>query len=294
MNRCLTRIAFAACLGVLGTLGIAGSAQADTVKIGSALQLPSDGGVCTNCLSLQQAQVGGNSPLPLTSPVDGTVTEWAVRTGDPGALYTLRILRPAGTNTYLGAGTAVAPSAVPGGTTDSVINYPASLAIKNGDSIGVFVGGAATGLPQAFTNGVPANVIANNFSGAPADGTTAAFIPDQQHELLLQATIQYTPASSSPSASSPCAGKTPTIVGTPGNDALAGTPQADVITGLGGKDTLKGLAGNDVICGGTGKDRLLGGKGNDKLLGEAGKDTLKGGAGKDKLKGGAGKDVQVQ
>jgi RTX calcium-binding nonapeptide repeat (4 copies) len=91
-----------------------------------------------------------------------------------------------------------------------------------------------------------------------------------------------------------CAGKTATITGTAGNNALTGTPAADVIAGLGGKDTLRGVAGNDTICGGAGKDRLLGGKGNDKLLGQGGGDTLKGGAGKDRLKGGPGKDTQIQ
>jgi Ca2+-binding RTX toxin-like protein len=91
-----------------------------------------------------------------------------------------------------------------------------------------------------------------------------------------------------------CAGKTATITGTEGNDALTGTPAADVIAGLGGKDVIKGLAGNDTMCGGAGKDTLRGGKGNDKLLGQAGKDKLKGGPGKDKLKGGPGRDVQIQ
>jgi hypothetical protein len=194
MNRGLTRIAFAAGLLGVALLATAASAAADTAKMGSALAHPMDlpGAVCTNCLTLQQAQVGGNSPLPLTSPANGVVTSWAVRTGDPGALYTLRILRPQGGNSYLGAGTSAAPTAVPGGTTDSTIHYAApSLPIKLGDSIGVLTAGAATGLPQTVTGGVNANVIANNFSGLPPDGQSAAFTPDVQHELLLQATIKF-------------------------------------------------------------------------------------------------------
>lgn len=104
------------------------------------------------------------------------------------------------------------------------------------------------------------------------------------------------------SASSKCAGKKVTILGTNGKDKLRGTKKHDVISAGKGKDTVKGLKGNDLICGGKGKDKLVGGpgkdtllgqQGNDKLFGGPGKDTLKGGPGrKDKLRGGAGKDVQ--
>jgi hypothetical protein len=192
MNRRLTRISLLAALA-LGSAWVPASATANTAKIGSDLSHPMDtpGAVCHDCTTLQQAQAGGDSPLPLTARENGVVTSWAVRTSDPGALYTLRILRPAGTNTYLGAGTSPALTPVPPGTTDSIVSYPSSLAIKQGDSIGLLTAGAATGLPQRFTNGVPANVIANDFSGGPVDGTQSTFTPDQQHELLLQATIQF-------------------------------------------------------------------------------------------------------
>lgn len=178
-----------------GAVATAPAASADTQVIGSALALPMSipGQVCTaNCLSFQQAQVGGTGPLPIVSPANGIVTEWAVRTGDPDAIYTLRILRPAGTNTFLGAGGSAPQAPVPPGTTDSVIRYPApSISIKQGDSIGILQTGAPEGLPQNTTNGVAANVIANNFGGLPLDGATAPFMPDVQHELLLQATVKF-------------------------------------------------------------------------------------------------------
>lgn len=194
MNRRLPGISFVAGFALAGACLSPAAATAETAKIGSDLSHPMDlpGALCTNCTTLQQAQVGGNSPLPLTSPANGVVTSWAVRTGDPGARYTLRILRPSGTNIYLGAGISQAPAAVPGGTTDSTISYPAaSLPIKQGDSIGVFTGGGATGVAQRVTSGVNANLIANNFTGGPPEGSTATFIPDVQHELLLQATIEF-------------------------------------------------------------------------------------------------------
>jgi Ca2+-binding RTX toxin-like protein len=93
-----------------------------------------------------------------------------------------------------------------------------------------------------------------------------------------------------PANPAPCAGRTPTALGTAGADKMTGTPAADVIDALGGNDTVKALRGNDVVCGGPGKDILRGDGGKDKLLGQQGKDTLKGGGGKDTCKGGEGND----
>src|SRR5215204_2191015 len=103
MTRRLTRLVTTAAIAACALLGVASSASADIAKMGSGLTLPMSlpGAVCTNCTTLQQAQVGGDSPLPLRSPANGVVISWAVRTGDPGALYTLRILRPQGNNSYL-------------------------------------------------------------------------------------------------------------------------------------------------------------------------------------------------
>lgn len=87
-----------------------------------------------------------------------------------------------------------------------------------------------------------------------------------------------------------CAGKIPTIAGTPASDVITGTKGKEVILGGVGNDRISGLAGKDTICGGLGSDKLKGGKGNDRLFGQGGKDRLIGGPGKDRLKGGAGKD----
>ncbi len=87
-----------------------------------------------------------------------------------------------------------------------------------------------------------------------------------------------------------CAGKVPTIAGTPGSDRMVGTKGKDVMLAEGGNDRIKGLAGKDTLCGNLGFDTLKGGKGNDRLFGNGGKDQLIGGPGKDRLHGGPGKD----
>jgi lipoprotein-anchoring transpeptidase ErfK/SrfK len=78
-----------------------------------------------------------------------------------------------------------------------------------------------------------------------------------------------------------CLGRTPTIVGTEGDDVLIGTDGNDVIVGLGGNDLIRGLGGDELICAGGGDDLIYGGAGNDRLAGGAGHDTSLGGTGVD-------------
>ena len=187
MNR-LTRIVLIAGVASALMLSITAAASANTATIGSALQHPNTPSICSDCVGVQLGQAGGSSPLPLTSPANGTVTSWAVRSGDVGAVYTLRILRPTGGNTFTSAGTSTAPS-VPGGTLDSILSHVASLPIKQGDAIGVALGPTATGLPQ-FTSNNQADVLGYSTS-VPPDGTPVTFVPLGGHELLLQATVQF-------------------------------------------------------------------------------------------------------
>lgn len=87
-----------------------------------------------------------------------------------------------------------------------------------------------------------------------------------------------------------CAGRAPTIVGTPGDDEIVGTPGRDVIVTFGGGDTVDGLGGKDRICGGPGGDVLQGGGDADIVKGGKGPDVVKGGHGDDKVTGANGRD----
>jgi hypothetical protein len=192
MNRRLTTIALATALAASAAV-LPTAASANTATIGSALTLNFDSNACTaGCVAVQESQVGGSSPYPLTSPANGIVTQWAIASGDSGAIFSLRILRPAGPSTYTAAGTAVAPTADPG-LIGTILRYPASLPIRQGDAIGVSGGGDSdAGVPQHDTTGVAANVMATTGTGQGlAEGATAVFTPVAQHELLLQATVRF-------------------------------------------------------------------------------------------------------
>jgi hypothetical protein len=196
-------------LGIAAGLVIAciapASAGADTVTMGSTLQNDFQGGLSSSpTLSAQLSFDPTTSPNPVVSPANGTITGWKVKSADDGAVYTLKVLRPNGpvslvsaTNSnFTAASSVTAPSGVPGGTggstpTGVIFSYPASLPISKGDYIGVLTGGAVDDVPQITTSGLVKNVIANNFSGLPANGASADLLADEQHDLLLQATVKF-------------------------------------------------------------------------------------------------------
>jgi hypothetical protein len=189
MNRRLTAVALIVGLA-LTAAALAAGASADTVKIGSTLgHAENPGGeLCSVCTGVQRSQVGGNTPLPLTSPANGVVTSWAVRTSDVGAVYNLRILTPSGASAYTGAGTSPAVT-VPLGTTDSVLNNVVSLPIKQGDAIGVSAGPSGHDLPS-WPDNVNADVL--GYATVFVDGgPPASTVNIPGHELLIQATMSF-------------------------------------------------------------------------------------------------------
>lgn len=207
MNRCLTRIALAAGVSLTATVGLAGPAGADTTVMGSTLanSFQSPGfSISAPTVSAQISFDPTTSPNPVVSPANGVITGWKVKSADDGALYTLKVLRPNGpvtlvamiNSSFTATASVKAPSAVPAGTftttpTGVIFKYPASIPISKGDYVGLRASGAVTDLPQNTTSGLSRNLIANNFTGKPADGASANLLADKQHDLLLQATIEF-------------------------------------------------------------------------------------------------------
>jgi hypothetical protein len=186
------RNTFAAALAVTAAaVLLPGAASADTVKIGSTLghAANTNGELCAPCVGVQRTQQGGTSPQSLTSPVNGVVTQWAVRTSDPNASYTFRILRPVSGTTYTSVG-ASSDLTVPPTTTDSTLINAISLPINQGDAIGIAVNNAGHGLPS-WPDNVQTDVV--GYVAPPfADGTTSTpFIDIPGHELLVQASVKF-------------------------------------------------------------------------------------------------------
>jgi hypothetical protein len=212
MNRRFSRITLATTLAAGAIAAAPAAAAADTVTLGSTLANTFDGGISTGpTLTVQLSFDPTTSTNPVVSPVDGTITDWKVKSADDGAIYTLKVMRPNGpvslvaaTNTNFTAVRSVqAPTAVPIGTgagtpTGVIFDYPASLPISKGDYIGMLTGGADDDVAQHTTNGLTQSVFANNFAGLPSDGTSGDLLADQQHDLLLQATVQFTPTPATP------------------------------------------------------------------------------------------------
>ena len=74
----------------------------------------------------------------LTAPGPGTITSWSVRSGDSGAEYELRILRPAAGGELTAVSTSALLTRSPTAKTKCG-TFPVSLPVKTGDLIALYV-----------------------------------------------------------------------------------------------------------------------------------------------------------
>ncbi|MGZ5375740.1 MAG: hypothetical protein ACXWEF_04730 [Solirubrobacterales bacterium] len=215
MRRALLSVSLAA----IAVCAVPAAASANTQIVGSALAKAYDGGVSTaaGTTTVQISEVGGTTPFPITSPANGVITDWAVRTSDDDTFYVLRVLTGA-SPTFTSVRRITAPSAIPAGTVDTIFHFPGnSTPISKDDHIGLLQeGNPDEGIAQAMSNGVPLDAFAFQTTAFP-DGVGSTFTPDVQHELLLQATVKF------------C--KVPDLVGKKPADATAALTTADCAAG---------------------------------------------------------------
>jgi hypothetical protein len=205
---------------------------------------------------------------------------------------------------------------VTGFTVDSATDFPTSAAAfdqtHNGGSDAFAAKVGPTGAALSYSTFLGGSGVDEGI-GVAVDGDGAAYVTgftgkaesdfpttpgafDQTHNGFLDAfvarLVEPTPPPP-PGSALTCRGRTATLVGTVGGDAITGTPGRDVIAALAGDDVVKALGGSDVICAGQGKDVASGGGGKDTIQGEDGKDRLTGGEGNDDLSGGKGRDTCI-
>lgn len=170
------------------------AASAETVTIGNPLDHTHNFSLaaCTpGCTAFQQTQATDSTALPLTSPVNGLVTEWSVRSTYVGDTYRLRVLRAAGGLNLSFVGSSGMSPAVPN-VMDAVRSYAASVPIQQGDLVGL-QSVSGTGVP--LHTGGPATIgdnIAYRSTDA-ADGTAQPFSTTNGDikEVLLRATVSF-------------------------------------------------------------------------------------------------------
>jgi hypothetical protein len=126
----------------------------------------------------------------LTAPANGLITTWKVRSGDEGAEYELRILRPNG-GEYTNAGTSSPSEPVPNINDEVRGPFPANLLVRAGDRIGLYVLkgiGAPTNTTSAPTD--EANYVPDPFAEGSSGKPGVAPLHGGNQELLLQANFR--------------------------------------------------------------------------------------------------------
>jgi hypothetical protein len=201
---CLGPLAFAAALVFLG----AADARASTVTVGSPLTgtffstaTCGNAGGCTRA-NTALGDVGAN----VTSPVSGAVVRWRIA-GNYGGTFKLRVLHPASSGQFTGAGTS-APMTATGTTT---LTIPTSLPIQAGDLIGVDYG-SGHHLSDAS---VPGSAFSEWAPALPDGSTLGPGPPSSGLELLFNADVQPPPGiiAVSPASGSISGGTITTIYG---------------------------------------------------------------------------------
>jgi PASTA domain-containing protein/IPT/TIG domain-containing protein len=186
---------------------VAGTAQANTVTVGSVLP---QGAVSE---PVKEVQTFFNTALPekgasLASPVTGTIVRWRL-VGAKGGPFYLRVLRPNGLGAYTAVG--ISNGVIPAGTTLQTFN--ANLPIKAGDLLAVDPTNPSDELGFVPTAGASySTIFPTPFEGATVPGRE----PVSGTEIELSAEVQPTPEvdSISPESGSVSGGTEVKITGT--------------------------------------------------------------------------------
>jgi PASTA domain len=167
-------------------------AHADTTTFGSSLtSTPSLHYGCVSPCTTVQRLVPPSVTLPQTSPVNGVITEWAVRESNMGARLALRVLHPTGPVSYTATGTTIGPPTT--AASDTIYHYTTSLPIQQGDALGFQAVNGGGSIPVHYYTPGNGWSFLQDLSGPP-DGSNGTFTDpgsNSEYELLVQATVSF-------------------------------------------------------------------------------------------------------
>jgi hypothetical protein len=169
-------------------VGAAGAAPTPSpITLGSTTGTPNMN-VCLGGINCTYVPFDGAAAPALQVPADGTITSFSVNSASAGDTVELRVLRPAGSGQYTGAGTGPAKTLGTGVTTFTV-----SMPVKAGDVLALDNSDSAL----MFDDTSPTAVNAYYETPSLADGATAAPDHDQSGFRLLMNAVEQPSAGGS-------------------------------------------------------------------------------------------------
>jgi len=209
-----------------------------TVTIGSSLQRAANastggcvGGTCT--LAIGALDLDRQASDGVSSPVNGTITTWRIRTGSTPGPAALRVVHPLAGGLYTsgGATAQVTPTA------DAISTYTAQLPIQQGDLIGVDCCGASGA--TFFATSTPQTTRLDFEPGPLVAGPGTAPVGSDNFEVLLNADIEPTSAFTVTKVRRKKSGAISATVQVPNSGTLAaGDPHDYALGAPGGKALL--------------------------------------------------------
>jgi hypothetical protein len=167
----------------IASLLSASSAQAAQVIVGSPLKAIYGGALCSGPSGTWANSVLAEAGAKATSPVSGAVVAWHMVGNYSGGPFKLRVLRPAGSGKFTGAGSSAEVSPVSGPQT-----YTTDLPITAGDLIALDVHEGCIGVA-----GVAGTDVINWNPTLPEGSTLAPPYPFSDVELGFNAEVQPAP-----------------------------------------------------------------------------------------------------
>ena len=179
-------VGFSIALTIGAILMAAPASAAAVTTIGSSLSAAANSGSACNTqpCTFVSFTIPGRATA---SPIDGVVTRWRIRGPAGSGQLALRVIRPAGGNTFVGAGTS-ATVAVP--VVPELQEFTTQLPIRAGDFVGLNVPFGAQN-PSGMIR-TTAGATRSIFEPRPADGGPPAtpLGPFDNDELLYNADVE--------------------------------------------------------------------------------------------------------